>query len=109
MSLMSQPGRVPGVARNPDVGPRCGECRLGTGVHNPADPLCDLHRARPDATATPETAQAARDAAVLRAAAAIVEAREADRPHLSALRNRLLDLARAVAPARPSTTGEVTT
>lgn len=28
---------------NPDVGPRCGECRLGLGAHNTADPLCDHH------------------------------------------------------------------
>ena len=28
---------------NPDRGPRCGECRLGLGVHEPADPLCFWH------------------------------------------------------------------
>jgi hypothetical protein len=26
---------------NPDVGPRCPECRLGLGSHNTADPYCD--------------------------------------------------------------------
>lgn len=24
---------------------RCGECRLGLGVHTPSDPYCDLYRA----------------------------------------------------------------
>ena len=28
---------------NPDIGPRCGECRLGLGVHNTSDPYCDHH------------------------------------------------------------------
>jgi len=28
--------------RNPDAGPRCGECRMGLGVHNTADPLCEV-------------------------------------------------------------------
>ena len=27
---------------NPDRGPRCGECRMGLGVHNVEDPLCEL-------------------------------------------------------------------
>lgn len=33
-------------AQNPDVGPRCGECRLGLGTHNTEDPYCDHHKAR---------------------------------------------------------------
>ena len=37
------------------------------------------------------------DAAILRAAAAIVEAQEERRPHLVSLRNRLLSLARELA------------
>ena len=28
---------------NPDRGPRCGECRLGLGVHDARDPLCAWH------------------------------------------------------------------
>lgn len=36
-----QPDRSP---RNPEVGPRCGECRLGTGIHNTADPLCEARK-----------------------------------------------------------------
>lgn len=32
---------------NPDVGERCGECRLGLGVHRPSDPLCRHYRAQP--------------------------------------------------------------
>jgi len=28
---------------NPDVGPRCGECRLGLGTHDERDPYCDYH------------------------------------------------------------------
>lgn len=35
---------------NPDVGPRCGECRLGLGIHNVADPYCTHHVADPAAT-----------------------------------------------------------
>lgn len=31
---------------NPDVGARCGECRMGLGVHNPADPRCELAQTR---------------------------------------------------------------
>ena len=28
---------------DPDRGPRCGECRVGTGVHEPRDPQCAHH------------------------------------------------------------------
>ena len=35
---------APDPRPNPDRGPRCGECRLGLGVHNYADPLCDHHQ-----------------------------------------------------------------
>lgn len=28
------------ASANPERGPRCGECRLGLGVHEPRDPLC---------------------------------------------------------------------
>lgn len=37
------PFKYPRPRTNPDVGPRCGECRLGLGAHNTADPLCDHH------------------------------------------------------------------
>lgn len=30
--------------KNPEVGPRCGECRLGTGIHNTDDPLCEARK-----------------------------------------------------------------
>ena len=28
------------TSSNPDVGPRCGACRLGLVVHEPSDPQC---------------------------------------------------------------------
>lgn len=30
-------------ADKPEVGRRCGECRLGLGTHDTADPLCNFH------------------------------------------------------------------
>ena len=32
------------MSDNPEIGIRCGECRLGLGTHRPEDPYCDLHK-----------------------------------------------------------------
>jgi hypothetical protein len=43
-------------AKNADVGPRCGECRLGLGSHDKADPYCAHHASTtPPATETENT------------------------------------------------------
>lgn len=36
----------PPAWHRPEVGPRCGECRLGLGTHETADPLCEHHQLR---------------------------------------------------------------
>lgn len=80
--IASQPARVPGI-RRPHV--------PHFTVHE--DGAVEQH-----VPLTPAYQQARHDAATLRAAAAIVEAQEGTRPHLVALRNRLLSLATQIAP-----------